>query len=542
MEAAKENLASVYEAVADAAGDGVALIRGARHVSWRELDARAARLAAHFEAARLKPGDRVVLALYNAIEYFEALYAACKARLVPVNINYRASPKEMLHFLERSEAAAIVFHRSLAASVGEAAAAYGKLRRLIHVADDSNAALPAGSVDYAEAIANSAPTPRQARSADDQLIMFTGGTTGLPKAVLWRHRDVIALLGRNSGAAGATAAEFGANAARIREAGAAAINYVLPPMMHSTGLFSVMGALLSGNVAMLSASRALDPELVWREVEREKADSLVIVGDVFARPLNDALRQWPREEAQRRLASLKTVRSVGVRWSADAKAELLDYGDCTLLDVLASTEGGAVVSWETKRSDGAVATRFTLMPHAWIMDENGERIELGSGKTGIVVSAGILPDGYIGERADGASGTFRVIEGKRVVVTGDYARAETDGSITLIGRGSSVINTGGEKVYADEVEKVIASHADVVDVIVAGVPDPRWGHLIAAVVALRPGATATPSDLIDLVGAELAGYKKPRHIRIVERIERKATGKADRQWAAALLSESARSS
>src|SRR6185437_13619384 len=267
---------------------------------------------------------------------------------------------------------------------------------------------------------------------------------------------------------------FAAAAQASRKAGTQPHVYMLPPLMHSTGLFGTMGALVAGGSIVFSSARSLDPDLVWREIRRERVESLSIVGDV-----------------------------------------------------LASSEGGAVASWETKKIGGKPVTNYTLMPHAFIIDEDsGERIALGSGKTGIVVSAGTLPDGYIGERADGKTGTFRVMDGKRVVVTGDFARAERDGTLTLIGRGSSVINSGGEKIFADEVEQVIAQHPGVADVIVAGVPDPRWGHLVGAVVALRPGVAVDETELAELVGAELAGYKKPRQFRFVPTIERKATGKA----------------
>jgi 3-oxocholest-4-en-26-oate---CoA ligase len=530
-----ENVSSVYESIADADGGALALIQGPRRVTWRELDERAARLSAYFQAAGLQPGARIVIALWNSPEYVETLLAACKVRMVPVNINYRASAKELRHYFERSDAAAIVFHQSLASTVGEAAEFLKPPRVMLSVADQTGGADVPGSADYAEAIAKTAPAKRTPRGGDDQLIMFTGGTTGLPKAVLWRHRDILALLSRNAG--GATSFDqFAAAALASRKAGTQPYTYMLPPLMHSTGLFGTMGALVSGGTVMFSASRSLDPDLVWREVKRERVESMTIVGDVFSRPLTDALRRLPAAEAKDAASSLKIVRSVGVRWSPDAKADLLEFGDMVLMDVLASSEGGAVASWETKKVGGKVATNYTLMPHAFIIDEeDGSRIALGSGKTGIVVSAGVLPDGYIGERADGNTGTFRVMDGKRVVVTGDFARAELDGTLTLIGRGSSVINSGGEKIFADEVEQVIAQHPGVADVIVAGVPDPRWGHLVGAVVALRPGVTVDETELAELVGTELAGYKKPRQFRFVAAIERKATGKADRQWAAALL-------
>lgn len=529
-----DNVSTVYEAIADADGAALALVQGDRRVTWDELDDRAARLAAFFQSAGLGSGTRIVIALWNSIEYVETLLAACKARMVPVNINYRASPRELRHYFERSDAAAIVFHQSLGATVAEAVDALKPPRLLLSVADQSGIALPPGSADYAETIARSRPAARMPRSGDDQLIMFTGGTTGLPKAVLWRHRDILALLARNTTNASGFH-EIAAAAQASRQAGTAPHTFMLPPLMHSTGLFGTMGALAGGGSVVFSASRSLEPDRVWHEIKCERVESLTIVGDVFSRPLTDALRRMAPADARDAASSLKIVRSVGVRWSPDAKADLLAFGDMALLDVLASSEGGAVASWETKRIDGTITTKYTLMPHAFLMDENGERIAPGSGKTGIVVSAGVLPDGYIGERADGNTGTFRVIDGRRVVVTGDFARAELDGTLTLIGRGSSVINTGGEKVFADEVEQVIAQHPDVADVIVAGVPDPRWGHLVGAVVALRPGAQTSETALAEWVGSELAGYKKPRRFRLVPAIERKATGKADRQWAASLL-------
>jgi fatty-acyl-CoA synthase len=530
-----ENVSSVYEAIADADGDWVALVQGQRRETWRALDERAARLAGYFQAAGLKQGARIVIALWNCPEYFETVLAAAKARMVPVNINYRASVRELRHYFERSDAAAIVFHQTLSAGVAEAADSLQAPRALICLGDGADAVRPAGSADYDAIIAKTPPLPRMKRSGDDELIMFTGGTTGLPKAVLWRHRDLLALLARNAGNA-ATFDEFAASAQAARRAGTHTHTFMLPPLMHSTGLFGTMGALVGGGTVVFSESRSLDPDLVWREIARERVESMTIVGDVFSRPLTDALRRLPRDQARDAASRLKVVRSVGVRWSPDAKADLLEFGDMVLMDVLASSEGGAVASWETKKIAGKPVTQYTLMPHAFLMDdESGERIAIGSGKTGMVVSAGVLPDGYIGERADTATGTFRIIDGKRAVITGDFARAELDGTLTLIGRGSSVINTGGEKVFADEVEQVIAQHPAVADVIVAGVPDPRWGHLVGAVVALRPGATVTETELADTVDAELAGYKKPRQFRFVPAIERKATGKADRQWAAALL-------
>ncbi|MGH6979942.1 MAG: AMP-binding protein, partial [Stellaceae bacterium] len=320
-----ENVSSAYEAIADADGDFVALIQGQRRVTWRELDERAARLAAYFQASGLPQGARIVIALWNSPEYVETLLAACKARMVPVNINYRASAKELRHYFERSDAAAIVYHHSLAGTVAEAADALKQPRVMLDVADHTGGGAP----DYADTIGKTAPAPRVKRSGDDQLIMFTGGTTGLPKAVLWRHRDILSLLSRNAG--GATDFEGFADAAtKTRQAGAQAHVYMLPPLMHSTGLFGTMGALVGGGSVVFSSARSLDPDLVWREIKRERVESLTIVGDVFSRPLTDALRRLPPAEARDAASSLKIIRSVGVRWSPDAKADLLEFGDMVL--------------------------------------------------------------------------------------------------------------------------------------------------------------------------------------------------------------------
>jgi fatty-acyl-CoA synthase len=412
------------------------------------------------------------------------------------------------------------------------------LQCLVCVDDDSGVAIPARSADYATALEFASPAPRIERSGDDQLIVFTGGTTGMPKAVLWRHRILVSLLARNAASPATTPAEIVARAVATANDGTAPVAFILPPLMHSTGLLGTLGTLAQGGTVVFSASRSLDPDLVWRETKRERVTNMTIVGDVFARPLLDALRRLDPVEARISTQSLKSMNSVGVRWSADVKEDLLEFGDMALIDVLASSEGGPVARSETTKTNKQVISKFELVPGTWLMDENGERVPPASGGVGMLVSAGILPDGYLGEAGDGKSGTFRVIDDKRYVVTGDWARAETDGTITLIGRGSSVINTGGEKVYADEVEKVIASHPAVADVIVAGIPDKRWGHVIGAVVAIHAGANAREDELIAHVASQLAGYKKPRRIRFVERVERKATGKADRQWASDLLAAS----
>ncbi len=530
-----ENYASIYEAIADAMPDAVALVQGDRRVAWRALDERAARLAGHFAKAGLRPGDRVAIVLWNSVEYVEALIGTAKARLTPVNINYRSSVNELRYLLEKGEAKGIVFHRSVGGTVAEAAAG---LKCLLAVEDGSGVAAPAGSVDYAVAIAAATPAPGIERGGDDQLIVFTGGTTGMPKAVLWRHSILVSLLTRNAAIPASTPDEIVSRATSARRDGAAPIAFILPPLMHSTGLLGTLGALAQGGTVVFSGSRSLDPDLVWRETKRERVKSMTIVGDVFARPLLDALRRLDPAEARASAASLKTMQSVGVRWSADVKEDLLEFGDIALIDVLASSEGGPVARSETTKSNKQVIAKFELIPGTWLMDENGERVPFNSGRVGMLVSAGILPEGYLGEAGDGKSGTFRVIEGRRYVVTGDWARAELDGTITLIGRGSSVINTGGEKVYADEIEKVIAAHPAVADVIVAGVPDPRWGQVIGAVVAIRPGAAMREDEIVAHVGEQLAGYKKPRKVRFVETIERKATGKADRQWATELLASS----
>ena len=531
-----ENLASVYEVIADAIPDREVVVQGSRRIIWSELDDRAARLAAHLAAAGIGRDDRVVICLFNSVEYLEATLAVCKLRAVPVNVNYRASARELHYLMENCNAKAVVFHQSTSVAVGGAAAQLPGVTALLAVADDSGVTLPNGSVDYDAALTARAPAERVARDGSDQLIIFTGGTTGMPKAVLWRHRDLLAAQNRNSGFSGPVS-EIGDVVRRAVAEGKAPINFVLPPMMHSTGLLGALGSLRSGGTLVLSSSRSLDPDLVWREVSREKVGNLTIVGDVYSRPLVEALQRLNPDEARSLTKSLNIIRSVGVRWSPDSKADLLEFIDATLIDTLASSEGGPVAMARTTRGDKEIKSTFELVNGAWLMDDDGEPVPPGSGKVGMVVSAGILPDGYLGDQSDGKSGTFRVINGKRYAVTGDYGRAEVDGTLTLIGRGSGVINTGGEKVFAEEVEAVLGSYPGVEDVIVAGIPDKRWGHVLSAVVALQEGASVSEADLIAHVGAELAGYKKPRHIRFVDQIQRTTAGKADRQWAAKHLAD-----
>jgi acyl-CoA synthetase (AMP-forming)/AMP-acid ligase II len=530
----RENLGTVLETVADVRRDRIAVIHGTRTRTWGELDGRAARLAGYLAAAGIGHEDRVGIALYNGIEYLEAVFALFKLRAVPFNVNYRYRRAELGHVLTDAGAVALIYDAALAEQVMAAARAAGSLRTLIQVGDGGPAATPAAeAVSYADALTAQAQ-PRGPRG-DDHWLMYTGGTTGLPKGVLARHSWLYRVVCSNGfGLLGQPVpGSLGELRAALEEglAGPPALT-CLPasPLMHATGMYTCLGALVAGGRVVFLPSRSYDPAELAATIGQQRVDTLSIVGDVFARPLADTLDRAAAAGRPYDVSSLRRILSVGVTWSADVKLRLLAHADVLCRDVVAASEGGPYAICETRRGDGAVTSRFVLAPGARIIDEQGGEVVPGSGTAGLLAAPADGEIGYAGDSAATAR-TFRVIGGRRWSVPGDLATLEADGTVVFQGRGSRVINTGGEKVFAEEVETVVLGHPAVRDALVVGVPDERWGTRIAVVAALRPGAALDLAALQDHVGRELAGYKRPRDLVIVPEVRRSPAGKADLGWA-----------
>jgi fatty-acyl-CoA synthase len=532
-----ESFATILETIADLRPDRLVVSHGERTRTWAEFDDEAARLAGYLAARGIGPEDRVAIGLHNGIEYLVTVFAALKLRAVPCNVNYRYRRDELVGLLTDAGATAIVFDASLAERLGEARADLPGLGTAVQVGRDDD--VPAWAVGWAEAV-RAEPAPRTERG-NDHWLMYTGGTTGRPKGVLvrhsWLYNTVCAngflLLGEPFPQ---SLDELRATLERLGLDRDAMVCLPAPPLMHGTGMYTSLSALLAGGRVVYLASTSYDPDELAATIEREHVDTVSVVGDVFARPLADALDRAAAEGRPYDLSSLRRVISVGVTWSAEVKQRLLRHADIVCRDLVAASEGGPFAVMETRRGDETATARFRLVPGARVLDEDGHDVEPGSGRSGLLAAPADEHIRYDGDDSATAS-VFREFDGRRWVVPGDLASIEADGTVVFHGRGSRVINTGGEKVYAEEVEQVLLTHPAVRDAIVVGRPDERWGSRIVAVVALRPGTELTDEEARAYVGERLADHKRPRGLVVVPELRRSPSGKADLRWAQGLAAE-----
>jgi acyl-CoA synthetase (AMP-forming)/AMP-acid ligase II len=532
--AVKESLATVLETVADVRADRIAVTQGDRSRTWQQLDERASRLATVLAEHGVGRESRVAIALYNGIEYLESVLAVLKLRAVPVNVNYRYQAQELAYLFADARVEAIIFDASLAPRVAEARQGTPGLRTLMEV----GGGVPAGdSLDYAAAIEAADPLPRTARGVDHWL-MYTGGTTGQPKGVLVTHETLYFIVSGNGfGLLGepvpTSLAALRATTERLTRGGDAIVCLPAPPLMHATGMYTTLGALLASGRVVFLTGRSYDARELARTIAAQHVDTVSIVGDVFALPLADALDQAAADGSPYDVSSLRRILSVGVTWSADVKRRLLMHADFVCRDMIAASEGGPFAVCETRRGDEVVTSRFMLLPGARVIDDEGRDVVPGSGQVGVLAAPADDEIGYLGDAAKTAE-TFRTIGGRRWVVPGDLASVGTDGSITFRGRDSRVINTGGEKVFAEEVEQVLLEHPGVLDALVVGLPDQRFGHRVTAIVAPASDGELTAEGVAGYVASRLADYKKPRTVVFVDTVLRSPSGKADLRWAAAV--------
>ena len=524
------NFATLYEAIAAQEPEAEAIVQGDRRIAWGELDDVASRLAGALTSWGLQPGDRVALYLRNGPEYLQLAYGAFKARAVPVNVNFRYQAGEVDYLLVDSDARVLVFDGSLAPQVAACRELAGRV--LVQV-DDGSGPLLEGASWYADVVEGASPLPPVERSGDDELILYTGGTTGMPKGVVWRHGDLFQTLGFSAYSAVGLAVpetpeEAAAVAARLRADGAAPVLLSAPPLIHGTALFLAMSAFLRGGTVVLLSSGRFDADELWRQVQQERVSDLAIVGDPFARPMVAALEAAEGRGEPYDISSVRIISSSGIAWGATAKRGLRARGQMVLLDMLGASEGGPFATSMTLPGQEPPDTAtFTIAERAVLLDEAGRPIPRGSDQVGILAYKGSGPIGYHGD-PDKTAATFRTIDGERHVVLGDLATVAADGTVTFMGRGSMCINTGGEKVYPEEVEDVLRDHPAVSDCYVVGVPDDTYGEAVAAVIACRP---VGDDELVAHVRSRLAGYKQPRHIVRVDELVRSPTGKSDYAWA-----------
>jgi acyl-CoA synthetase (AMP-forming)/AMP-acid ligase II len=521
------NLADMWEAVVDAVPDVEAMVCGERRLTFAAADERANRLAHHLESAGVGPGDHVALYLYNSTEYLESMLAAFKIRAVPVNVNYRYVEEELRYLLADSDAKAVVFHQEFGPKLAAVRAELPELETFVVVDDDSPATdelLPVAR-EYESALAEASPTRDFApRSPDDLYILYTGGTTGMPKGVMWRSEDIFfgAFGGGDLGGRPIDAPE---QIVDVLDPG----RRVLPacPFMHGTAHWMAFATLYSGGSVVISPERHFDPAAVWALVAAERVSFLVIVGDAFGRPLIEALDELsPRPD----VSSVTVILSGGAILSPSVKAAWVDrLPGILLIDGFGASETGGQ-GQSVSAGGGAIepSARFAVTDETTVLDDHLRPAP--PGVVGKLARRGHVPLGYYKDPEKTAE-TFPVVDGVRWSVPGDHARLEDDGTITVLGRGSVSINTGGEKVYPEEVEVVLKSHPGVFDAVVVGVPDERWGERVVALVEMREGVRLDRGVLTAHARAHLAPYKVPRHVIEVRHVLRSPSGKPDYRWA-----------
>jgi acyl-CoA synthetase (AMP-forming)/AMP-acid ligase II len=528
------NFGTVFEVVADEIPDHTALVQGDRRHTWRALDDRAARLAAALRELGLGHDSKVAFYLYNSNEYVETLFACFKLRAVPANVNYRYTADELAYLLDNSDAEAVVFHGSLGERVGAVRDQAAKLRAAVQVDDGSP--LVDGALRYEDLIEAHEPMERVERPGDDVLFLYTGGTTGMPKAVMWRNDDLFAAL---SPAATAffgmpvpeDAPGVGAIVRKVHESGLVPVHLPASPLMHGTGQFSTLQVLFLGGTVVTLEGRHFDPHELWQVVQRERVTQIAIVGDAFAKPMLRALDEAEARGEPYDLSSLLLVISSGVMWSESVKRELIARHPVIAYDSLGSSEGVGFANAITTADTKGETAKFAIGPDTKVFTDDGREVKPGSGEVGHLAVGGHIPVGYYKD-AEKTAATFRVVDGKRYSIPGDYATVEEDGTITLLGRGSVSINSGGEKIFPEEVEEAVKQHPAIADVVVVGVPDERFGEAVTAVVAPTPGETPDEDEIAEVVERSgLSRFKRPRHVVIVDAVPRGPNGKADYAWA-----------
>ena len=525
------NIASAWEAISDQIGDLTAISTRENSESWEEFEKHAASLAKTFSEQGLKHDSKVAFYCYNGPEYLEGQFAAFKIRAIPANVNYRYLDEELAYILNNSDAEAILFDSSLTERVDSVRSRCPKLKVFVRIGEGS----PENwIIDYEDAV-NNAPLPRIERSGDDLWFLYTGGTTGSPKAVMWSHAGLLGGMAETFRSLGEkipeNSNEAGNIARRVTKEGKEIRQLCAAPLMHGTSSLTALGTHTHGGLVSTLSSRTFDPRELWEMVEKCKITMLTIVGDAFARPMIDELENSLANGTARDISSLRLVMSSGVMFSAPLKERLLDLHSCTILDALGSSEGtgmGKQVTSRTRKDTGTA--RFFLGEHTRVIAENGEEVEPGSNKTGKLALGYPLPVGYYKD-PEKTETTFPTINGRRWSIPGDWASVEEDGSITLLGRGSECINTGGEKVFPEEVEEALKINPLVVDCNVVGIPDERWGQAVTAVVEIKEDAILKEAELLNDVKERLAGYKVPKGVVFVKKLKRGPNGKSDYRWA-----------
>jgi len=518
--------ADLWEAFADHIPDSPVLQHGDRRITWSQFDDRAARLASALAEAGIGPGDTVAIDLYNCPEYIEAFFGALKIRAVPANVNFRYGSDELLSILENSEAKALIYDAALRDKVAPIVARASAIRVWIEL-DGTDDPAPIPALDYEAVVAGHDPAPRIERSDDDVWLSYTGGTTGLPKGVLVRMERSVAmvLFYRDMLLDEQITVDPVTYAVERAAQGRPVSGIPASPLMHSTGFtVAALPSLISGGTVTTLESRSFEAHELFRAIESARGEIVAIVGDAFAIPMIKALDEGRADGRPYDTSSIKALVSAGVAWSAHNKARLFEHMPTADFHDNCGTTEGCVYGINLIRAGDELSTAtFKAAPGLIVLDDDGR--ELPPGEVGLM-AAPCTATGYFRDPEKSAE-TYFQRDGVWYTRPGDLGRLDADGTVTLIGRGTSTINTGGEKVFPAEVEQAVTALDEVEDCLVIGVPDERFGQAVAALVQLAPGAELDAADVAATARATLAGYKVPRRIRFVERVPRLPNGKPD---------------
>ena len=530
------NFASLWENIADLIPNETAIICGDQKKTWSEYDVVSSKLATGLSQAGLKTYSKAGLYLHNSNEYLEAQYSIFKIGGIPINVNYRYKSEELLYLLDNSDCEALFYQACYGDQINKIKNSLPGIKIWIEVEDGSES-LVDDCVLYSSLIQTCNEMSRWKRPEDIIYMFYTGGTTGMPKGVMYNQAEFIQGMFKTLRGMGY---ELPADLSKINEyisdlhaRKELPVSLVGCPLMHGTGMW--LGCFVPHNLGGAVATipgLGFDPDKIWQECSRVNVTNIVIVGDAFARPMLNALEIAKENNQPYDLSSLKQITSSGVMWSAEVKAGLLKHHDMRLMDTMGSTEGGMGASVSTRDSMAETAT-FKLNPGMIVLKDNGELVEPGSDDTGLLGISGdmaMIPIGYYKDAKKSAE-TFREYKGTRYSFPGDYAKIESDGSIILLGRGSNCINSAGEKIYPEEVEEALKKDPLIFDCLVVGVPDERFGQKIVAIVSTVGNKIIDESEILTNVRERLAGYKLPKIILFSEIVERAPNGKANYKWA-----------
>ena len=533
------DFASVWETISDIIPDNDALICGEEVVSWKEYDLRSSKIASALSEAGLSSNSKAGLYLNNSNEYLICQNAIFKVGGCPINVNYRYVEEELIYLLENSDSEAVFYHACYGERIKRISNSLPNIKAWIEISDGTKSQFN-DCLHYENLIAEMNPMERIYRDPETIYMLYTGGTTGMPKGVMYKQGEFLIYLFRTLKAMGYDVPEDLNNLTeRIKEQDKEN-NFIKSlvgcPLMHGTGMW--LGAFLPlnlGGTVITTPNLGFDANQLWSQVEDKSVTNIVIVGDAFAKPMLNALDIAKKTGNPFDIESVRTIISSGVMWSEEVKNGLLEHHDMQLMDTMGSTEGGMGSSVSTRDNPPKTA-KFSINPGVIILADDGETLEPGSDKVGLIGTSGLVPEGYYKDEKKSAQ-TFKEIEGVRYSFPGDYAKYEQDGTITLLGRGSNCINSAGEKIYPEEVEEAIKRNDEVFDCLVVGLPDEKFGQKVIAVVSLVKDADISETKLLEATREFIAGYKLPKGIIFKDVVQRAPNGKADYKWAKDIANE-----